>query len=63
MQASLENHGSIWLFRPKDMEAEQWVDENISDDRQSFGSAVAVETRYIQDIVEAFKEADGEIVQ
>lgn len=61
MLASIENHGTICLFRPEDMEAEEWVDENLSDDRQSFGVAIAIEPRYLPDIVRAFLDAGGKI--
>lgn len=61
MKAELQNEGTIFLFRPLDMEAEEWCDANLSDDRQSFGSTVAVEHRYIRDIVEGFLADGGEI--
>jgi len=59
MQAEIEDHGYLFLFRPLDMEAEDWCDENLSDDRQSFGAAIVVEHRYISQIVLAFQEAGG----
>jgi hypothetical protein len=54
----VENQGSIFLLRPNTPAAEQWLDDNISDDRQSFGKAVVVEHRYIADIVQGIQN-DG----
>ncbi len=52
MDFSVENHGSIILLRPLTEAAQDWVDEHIPDDAQTFGNAIAVEPRYIGPIVE-----------
>ena len=59
MIAEIQDEGTIFLFRPMDMEAEEWCDENISDDRQSFGKAIVIEHRYISEIAEGFRAAGG----
>ena len=45
-----ENHGSLFLIRPVSSAGQSWLDENIGDDAQTFGSAVVCEPRYVADI-------------
>jgi hypothetical protein len=52
---TVENHGSIFLLQPLTSAAQTWVDENIPEDAQYFGTAVAVEHRYILDIVDGIQ--------
>jgi hypothetical protein len=59
---TVANHGSIFLLNPLTAEATAWVEENIPGDAQYFGNAVAVEHRYIDDIVVGIR-ADGLTVQ
>lgn len=47
----VENHGSIFLLQPMTPEADAWVGEHIPEDAQYLGTAVAVEHRFIADIV------------
>ena len=47
----LEFHGTINLLRPLTPEARSWIAENIPDEAQWFGEALAVEPRYCPDIV------------
>lgn len=54
----VENHGSILLLNPLTVAAEQWIGENLGDDVQYFGHAVAVEPRYMQHIIDGI-EGDG----
>jgi hypothetical protein len=61
MKIEVQNEGTIVLLRPLDMEAEEWFDENLDPDRQSFGKAIVVEPRYVADILEGFKTDGGEI--
>jgi len=44
--------GTVYLLRPISTEAKAWVETHIPDDAQWLGEAVAVEHRYIADIVE-----------
>jgi hypothetical protein len=55
---TVENHGTIFLLQPHTSAAQRWVDNNIPDDAQYLGTAVAVEHGYILDIVDGIK-ADG----
>ena len=52
---TVENHGSIFLLQPLTPAAQTWIDENIPEDAQYLGSAVAVEHRYILDIVDGIQ--------
>jgi hypothetical protein len=54
----VENHGSIFLLQPLSLAANAWVEENLPENHQTFGSAVVVEHRYITDIVRGV-QADG----
>lgn len=60
--AEVQNEGSIFLLRPLSENAKQWVNEHLPEDRQTFGNAVVVEHRYIEDIV-AGMQADGLTVE
>jgi hypothetical protein len=53
-----ENHGSVFLLRPVSPAAISWLSENISDDTQFFGSALAVENRYVWAILVGIQD-DG----
>jgi hypothetical protein len=57
----VENHGSIFLLQPLSPSAKSWIEEFLPEDHMSFGSAVVVEHRYIQDIVEGIRN-DGLVV-
>jgi hypothetical protein len=57
-----ENHGSIFLLRPVSPVAFSWIEENLPEDRMTFGGAVAVEWRFIGDIVQG-AIADGLVVR
>lgn len=46
----VENHFSLYLVRPLTEEAEGWIEDNVGE-HQSFGGAVVVEPRYVNDIV------------
>jgi hypothetical protein len=55
---SIENHGSIVLFRMNTPEASAWVSENVESDALFFGDALVVEHRYAQDLASGM-QADG----
>jgi hypothetical protein len=57
-------YGSIYLLKPNTEAAREWVALNIinPEDAQRWGEAVAVEHRYIGDIVEGIRR-DGLTVQ
>lgn len=54
---SIENHGSIMLFRLLTPAATDFVDENVSGEAQFFHGALVVEPRYAQDLAEGMIEA------
>ena len=53
----LTDHGSIWLLNPVTKAAQEWVADNIPDDAQRHGNAVAIEPRYVDNIVEGVSGA------
>ena len=56
---TVENHGSIYLVCSHNVEAFQWLREKVEDSAQwFFGIALAVEHRYIADLVTNLRE-DG----
>lgn len=58
---SIENHGSIFLFRINSPAAHAWVSENVQDDAQFFGDALVVEHRYAADLAAGMRE-DGLVI-
>lgn len=62
----VESHGSIFLLRPRNDAARSWIDDNLYTDEdnrpQWFGDAVAIEHRYIDDIVIGINDAGLEVV-
>ena len=50
----IENHGSLYLFRPLNDEAKEWLEENT--DGQWWGGALAVEPRYAVGLAEGAAE-------
>jgi hypothetical protein len=62
MQVQVENHGSLFLFRPLDREAEDWIEERVpSEPWQWLGGALAVEHRYILGLIDGFRSEGGEV--
>ena len=55
---SIENHGTIFLFRPNTPAAAEWVSHNVQEDAQFFGDALVVEHRYAADLAVGMRE-DG----
>ena len=53
----IENHGSLFLFRPITDEGKEWLKESVSEDAQWFGNALAVEHRYAGDLAEGVESA------
>jgi len=59
----VENHGSIFLLKPRTPAARSWVEAHIGDNGyQPYFPTVVVEHRYIADIVHR-AEADGLVVE
>lgn len=57
----VENHGSIVLLRPITVTGQDWLDGRIDPDAQTWGGAVVVEPRHVNDIVVGMV-ADGLVV-
>jgi hypothetical protein len=55
--AIVANHGSLFLVRPQTAAAENWLNNNTSDEAVWFGAAPFVEPRYIEDVVVGMREA------
>ena len=59
---SIENHGSILLFRMNTPAASAWVSANVQQDAQFFVDALVVELRYARDLAVGIV-ADGFSIQ
>lgn len=55
---NFRNHGSIVLMYVGTEIGQEWVDENIGDDVICWGDGIAIEPRYVEDIVIGAR-ADG----
>jgi hypothetical protein len=61
----LENHGSLFVLRPLNPVAQNWMSENLSVDEpetQFWGDAIVIEPRYLEPIVDGIL-ADGLILR
>jgi hypothetical protein len=60
---TVSGDGSVYLLNPNTEAARQWVSENLPDVQswQYMGTAIAIEHRYIVNIVEGIK-GDGLVV-
>ena len=58
---SIENHGSIFLFRMNTRAAAEWVSQHVQDDAQFFGDALVVEHRYAADLAAGMR-GDGMVL-
>lgn len=45
------NHGSVWLMEPRTPAADAWITDNIPEDAPMLGNNIAIETRYVPDVV------------
>jgi len=54
----LESHGRIWLLRPYSAAAVKRIDNNIGPECMTFGSAIALEPRYVDNIAHGIR-CDG----
>jgi hypothetical protein len=58
IDVTVENHGTIALLRPHTEAADAWFADHIGDDAQWFGNALAVEPRFVGDIIDGLAD-DG----
>lgn len=61
MKFHIQNCGSIVLVRPLGATSAQWLRETAPEDASFFGTALAVEPRYIENVINAIIEAGGEL--
>lgn len=54
---SIENHGSLMLFRLHSKAAISFVNENVSEDAQYFGNALVVEPRFAENLAQGMLDA------
>jgi hypothetical protein len=59
---SIQNEGNIYLLRALSDAGKTWIAEHIPADAQRFADAVAVEHRFIEDIVIGAANAGLEVV-
>jgi hypothetical protein len=52
------NHGSIITLQPLTEAAQDWCNDHLPEDAQTFGSAYAIEPRYFGDIAMGYQD-DG----
>jgi hypothetical protein len=62
---NLDNHGSLFLLRPLNSAAKEWMNEHLpvdSPETQYWGDSIVIEPRYISPIVEGII-ADGLVLR
>lgn len=59
---SISGSGTLYLFHLNTNAARDWVQEFVSEDRQFFGNALAVEHRFVEDLAAALSQ-DGLAVE
>ena len=47
---------SVYLITPLSRECEDWLKENVSEDAMYLGHSLAVEHRYVEDLVEGLEQ-------
>jgi hypothetical protein len=58
LDATFEDHGSIWLIDPITPAAKTWLDDNITGHMDWFAGSLAVEPRFVWELIEGM-QADG----
>lgn len=48
----VENHGSLFLFRPETPAGETWIEEHVDPDAPRFGGALVCEHRYARELAD-----------
>lgn len=57
VDAVVSGGGSVYLVTPLTPVAKRWIRENVQSDAQYLGNGLAVEWRYIEDLVNGMREA------
>jgi hypothetical protein len=52
----IHNEGTVFLFNPLTSRAKEWIDENVQEDAQWFGTTLVVEHRYAWGLAVGMKE-------
>jgi len=63
IDALVSGHGSIYLVRPISNAATAWINENVQDEAQWFGHSLAVEHRYILDLMDGMQASGLNLAQ
>ncbi len=58
----VHNEGTFLLFNPLTSRAKEWIDNNVQDDAQWFGTTLIVEHRYAWGLAQGMKD-DGLVLQ
>ncbi len=53
---AVRDEGTIWLFIPQTPAASQFLSDHIHEDAQYFGPSLAVEHRYVYDLLIGLRE-------
>ncbi|MFD1959610.1 hypothetical protein ACFSHP_12135 [Novosphingobium panipatense] len=53
---SVEDHGSITLFRPRSEVARAWINDNVEAGARWFGDGLIVEPRFVPYLIEGMVE-------
>lgn len=61
MDFTISGGGTVYLLTPVSDAACEWVEDHLAPDRQYLGEGIAVEHRYIRDIIEGARR-DGLVV-
>lgn len=59
---TVENHGSLMLFRPETDAGREWIDQHVDPDAMRWAGAVVVEPRYAGDLADGMV-GDGLVVE
>ena len=57
----VEGSGTVYLLRPLNISAAENLKEHTNEEAQFFGNALAVEHRYIDDLVAQLREEGWEV--
>lgn len=55
------NHGSVCLLAPMSGAAKNWLDEHIGGDALYLGRSLAIEPRYVEDILDGIAAEGMEV--
>ena len=52
---TVQNEFTLFLLRPHTPAAQIWIDENLASEHLTFGGAVVIEPRYLDDILNGIR--------